>query len=99
MRLMKSWNYGNPAVADETARIASNAAALRGVAYPDDLPVLAFVADDGSQRVETKVAAAQKLLENVKRHDIVTLPGGHYLHWTQARQMADRISAFLADLE
>ena len=50
MRLMMSWNFGNDAVADETARIATNAAALRGVRYPDALPVLAFIADDRRTR-------------------------------------------------
>ena len=95
MRLMGSWNYGNPAVADETARIANNAAALRGVTYPDDLPVLAFLADDKSGSLDTKTAATQNLLKNVKRHEILTLEGGHYLHWTQAKPMADSIRAFL----
>ncbi|WP_307094097.1 alpha/beta fold hydrolase [Arthrobacter sp. V1I9] len=95
MRLMTSWNYGNSAVADETARIANNAAALRGVSYPDDLPVLAFIADEKPASTATKTAAAQNLLENVKRHEIVTLEGHHYLHWTQSKRMAERIRAFL----
>ncbi|WP_461187615.1 alpha/beta fold hydrolase [Arthrobacter sp. Z4-13] len=95
MRLMTSWTYGNPAVADETARIANNAAALRGVTYPDHLPVLAFLADDGSGSTETKTAAAQNLLKNVTRHEIVTLEGHHYLHWTQSRRMAEEIRTFL----
>ncbi len=41
MRLVANWNFGNPAVADETARIANNAEALRGVTYLKDLTVLA----------------------------------------------------------
>jgi pimeloyl-ACP methyl ester carboxylesterase len=97
MRLMTSWNYGNSAVADETARIANNAAALRGVSYPDDLPVLAFIADENSESTATKTAAAQNLLENVKRHEIVTLEGHHYLHWTQSKRMAEDIRAFLTN--
>ncbi len=96
MRLMTSWNYGNSAVADETARIANNAAALRGVGYPDDLPVLAFLADENSDSTATKTAAAQNLLKNVKRHQIVTLEGHHYLHWTQSKRMAEQFQAFLA---
>jgi pimeloyl-ACP methyl ester carboxylesterase len=95
MRLMGSWNFGNAAVADETARIANNAAALRGVTYPDDMPVLAFLADDKSGSLDTKMASTQNLLKNVERQEIVTLEGGHYLHWTQAKPMADAIRAFL----
>ena len=99
MRMMVSWNYGNHAVADESARIANNAAALRGVTYPDDLPVLAFVADEGSDSTATKTAAAENLLKNVRRHQVVPIEGGHYLHWTQSKRMADEIRAFLATLQ
>ncbi|MDQ1595706.1 MAG: hypothetical protein QOH40_2262 [Arthrobacter pascens] len=95
MRLMLSWNFGNDAVADETSRIAANAAALRGVRYPDALPVLAFIADDKTDSTSTRAAATQDLLKNVDHHEIVKLEGGHYLHWTQARRMAETITAFL----
>jgi pimeloyl-ACP methyl ester carboxylesterase len=95
MRLMMSWNFGNPAVADESARIANNAASLRGVAYPDDLPVLAFVADEKTDSTATKMSSAEELLKNVRRHRIVSLEGGHYLHWTQSARLAQEIRAFL----
>ena len=95
MRTLIVWNFGNSAVADESARIANNAAALRGVTYPDDLPVLAFVADEKNDRTADKISAAQTLLENVKRHQVVALEGGHYLHWTQSKRMAEEIRSFL----
>lgn len=95
MRLMMSWNLGNPAVADETARIANNAAALRGVTYPSDLPVLAFIADESDDSTATKLSSAENLLANVDRHKIVPLQGHHYLHWTQSRRMAEEIRTFL----
>lgn len=96
MRLMANWNFGNPAVADETARIANNAGALRGVTYPDDLPVLAFIADESDDSTATKVSSAENLLDNVSRHQVVTIEGGHYLHHTQSARMAEEIRAFLA---
>ncbi|MCU1533137.1 MAG: Alpha/beta hydrolase [Arthrobacter sp.] len=36
-------------------------------------------------------------LKNVKRHEIVTLEGGHFLHWTQAKPMAEIIATFLTN--
>ncbi|UTT68851.1 alpha/beta hydrolase [Arthrobacter sp. DNA4] len=96
MRTMMLWNAGNAAVADETARIANNAAALRGVAYPADLPVLAFIADEKDGRAATKAAAAEDLLKNVTRHRVLPLEGGHYLHWTQSARMAAEIRQFVA---
>ena len=96
MRLMMSWNFGNQAVADETARIGNNASDLRGVSYPDGLPVLVFVADAGSPEAAAKAETLENLLKNVKRHEIVPLAGGHYLHWTQSPAMAAAIRNFLA---
>jgi pimeloyl-ACP methyl ester carboxylesterase len=99
MRLMANWNFGNPAVADETARIANNAAALSGVTYPDDLPVLAFIADESDDSTATKTESTQNLLANVDRHEILPVQGPHYLHWTQSRRMAEEIRAFMASGE
>lgn len=96
MRTMYMWNFGNSAVDDETARIAHNAQALRGVTYPDDLPVLAFVADEGTSRAAEKTSAMQNLLQNVARHQVISLEGHHYLHWTQSKRMAEEIRTFLA---
>ncbi|MET1085932.1 MAG: alpha/beta hydrolase [Arthrobacter sp.] len=96
MRMMANWNFGAPAVVDETARIGNNSQALKGVTYPDDLPVLAFIADEKTEHTAEKQAAAENLLQNVRRHGIVTLEGNHYLHWTQAPRMAETVRRFLA---
>jgi pimeloyl-ACP methyl ester carboxylesterase len=95
MGLMMSWNLGNQAVEDETARIGNNASALRGVRYPDGLPVLVFVSGAGEPEEPVKSAALEDLLKNVQRHEMVPLAGGHYLHWTQAKPMAEKIREFL----
>ncbi|GGH90882.1 hypothetical protein ACFFGR_19780 [Arthrobacter liuii] len=39
---------------------------------------------------------APGLLKNVARHQVVPLEGGHYLHWTQSRRMAEEIRRFVA---
>ena len=99
IRAMTIWNFGNAAVADETDRMAGNAAALRGVGYPDDLPVLEFLSTDSVATLQDWVGQHEDRLRNVRRHEVVVLDGGHYLHWTQSEAMADKISAFLdADL-
>jgi pimeloyl-ACP methyl ester carboxylesterase len=99
IRAMAIWNYGNAAVADETNRMGSNAAALRGVTYPDHLPVLEFLSSDSAATLPDWVGQHEDQLRNVRRHEVAVLDGGHYLHWTQSKAMAERIIAFLdADL-
>jgi len=96
MRMMQSWNFGNAAVADETRRIGNNAAALKGMTYPDDLPVLTFLAGDKVASAPEWLTLHEEQLRNVTRHEVVVLDGGHYLHWTQSHAMAEKLTDFLA---
>jgi pimeloyl-ACP methyl ester carboxylesterase len=99
IRAMSIWTFGNAAVSDETNRMGSNAAALRGVTYPDRLPVLDFLASEKVATDPNWVQQHEDQLRNVQHHEVVVLDGGHYLHWTQSKAMADKITAFLdADL-
>ncbi|GAB3031709.1 alpha/beta hydrolase [Parafrigoribacterium mesophilum] len=97
MRLMTIWNYGNSAVADETARMGSNAAALNGVTYPDDLPVLNFLSTDSIATIPNWLKAHENQLANVRHHEIIQLEGPHYLHWTQAKTLATKITEFVRE--
>jgi pimeloyl-ACP methyl ester carboxylesterase len=97
MRQMTIWNYGNAAVADETARMGSNAAALHGATYPNDLPVLDFIASDSVATIPHWLETHENQLNNVSHHEIVELEGGHYLHWTQSKAMAKKITTFLQE--
>jgi len=96
MRLMSIWTFGNPALADETRRIGSNATALRGITYPDTVPVLVFLSKDTLDTQSDWVARHEDQLRNVRRQEIVVLDGPHYIHWTQSKAMAEKIKGFLA---
>ena len=95
MRQMTSWNFGNAVVADEASQMASNVAALREVTYPENLPVLHFLASDNVASTPDWLDSHKDQLQNVSRHEIVELEGQHYLHWTQSKAMADKITQFL----
>jgi pimeloyl-ACP methyl ester carboxylesterase len=97
MRQMTIWNFGNAAVADESARVASNAAALHGLTYPENIPVLHFLASDSVTTFPDWLESHKNQLKNVNRHEIVALQGLHNLHWTQSTAMAKKITQFLQD--
>ena len=94
---MTIWNFGNAAVADETNRTGSNARALQGVTYPDRLPVLDLLSSDSVANLPNWVQQHEDQLRNVQHHEVVVLDGGHYLHWTQSKAMAEKITAFLGE--
>ncbi|GAA3406259.1 hypothetical protein GCM10018951_36390 [Pseudarthrobacter polychromogenes] len=97
MRLMTIWNFGNAAVADESARVASNAAALHGLTYPENMPVLHFLASDSVATIPDWLESHKNQLTGVNRHEIVELQGLHNLQWTQSTAMAKKITQFLQD--
>jgi len=97
MRQMTIWNFGNAAVADESARVASNAAALQKVIYPENIPVLHFLASDSVTTFPDWLESHKNQLKNVNRHEIVELKGLHNLQWTQSTAMAQKITQFLQD--
>jgi pimeloyl-ACP methyl ester carboxylesterase len=97
MRTMTSWNYGNAAVTDETARMGSNAAALNGVKYLENIPVLDFLSSDSIATIPQWLEKHEDQLTNVRHHEIVELAGPHYLHWTQSKAMAKKLTEFLQE--
>jgi pimeloyl-ACP methyl ester carboxylesterase len=96
MRMLSSWNFGNAAVTDETNRIGENATKLQGLSYPSQIPVLMLLAQDTLDHRGEWVDLHERQLANVTRHELVMLDGPHYLHWTQAKRMAEEINGFLA---
>ena len=95
IRLMTSWNFGNDALANETALMGHNAQQLQGISYADDLPVLTFLASDSLASIPGWRESHETQLKNVTQHELVELEGGHYLHWTQSEVMAETITEFL----
>lgn len=95
MRMLTSWNFGNAAVTDETERVGENAAKLQGLSYPAGMPVLMLLSKESLDSRPEWVDLHERQLSNVTRHEIVVLDGPHYLHWTQAKAMAEKIGEFL----
>lgn len=97
IRLMSNWNYENPALRDETRRLSQNSRALAGTSFPEDVPVLAVLAQDTiDQRSEWRPLHEDQL-RAVRDHEIVVLDGPHFLHLNQAPELAATTTAFLED--
>lgn len=93
MRLLKNWNFGNAAVLDEANHGEQNFAAVRDMTYPPDLPVMFFIKKEGNQQRWRELHEAQ--LAHLAHGELIELDGGHYLHWTQSKTLAEHIDQFL----
>lgn len=95
IRVMTIRNYANPAVIDENNRSAEHFAAVARMSYPSGLPVLAFVSQQLIDANTQWRPAHEQQLESLDRSELVVLDGGHYLHWTHSREMAEKLRRFL----
>jgi len=92
---MTSWNYSNAAVADEWNEMGANAARLDGHSYPPHLPVLTFLSSASVDSIPHWYDTHERQVRGSEHHELQVLDGGHYLHWTQSKAMAEKITTFL----
>jgi pimeloyl-ACP methyl ester carboxylesterase len=97
MRVLSARNAAAPTLLDEMDRASSNFAAVSGMTFPADLPVLLFIVDE-----DAEVSGWRELHEaqaaSVDRGEVVGIDGGHYLHHTQSPELAAQTRAFLDSL-
>jgi pimeloyl-ACP methyl ester carboxylesterase len=95
MRTLVLRNDSTPAVVEENQREAQNVEAVRGLSYPEELPVLSFVAQDSINHSPEWYPAHQKQLAGLVRSKLVVVDGTHYLHLRHSPEIAAAARAFL----
>jgi pimeloyl-ACP methyl ester carboxylesterase len=95
MRTLALRNDSTPALVEESHRMGQNVDAAKSLAFPAELPVLAFVAQDTMDVVPEWYPAHQAQLEGLVRSELVVVDDGHYLHHHHSPEIAAGIRAFL----
>jgi pimeloyl-ACP methyl ester carboxylesterase len=88
-------NNSTPALVEESRRIGQNVDAVKGLSFPAELPVLAFVAQDTIDLLPAWYPAHQEQLQGLLRSQLTVVDDGHYLHNHHSAQIADEARAFL----
>ena len=105
IKAVKAKRSASMALIRENNTISDNLNALKGIKYPDSLPVLTFLADDTIQQSDEMFAEKgyditweklhEDLITNSSIQKIEILTGTHYLHWTNSEKMASEITEFI----
>lgn len=95
MRTLVLRNDSTPALVEESQRMAENVDAAKGLTFPTELPVLAFVAQDTVDLLPEWYPAHQQQLDGLVRSTLVLIDDGHYLHHHHSAEIADGVRAFL----
>lgn len=97
MQVLSARNAAAPTLLDEMDNAPVNFAAVSGLTFPADLPVLLFVADEDAE-VAGWLELHESQAASVDRGEVVRIDGGHYLHHTHAPELAAQTRTFLASL-
>jgi len=97
MQVLSARNAAAPTLLDEMDNAPANFAAVSGLTFPADLPVLLFVADEDAE-VPGWLELHEAQAASVDRGEVVRIDGGHYLHHTQSPELAAQTRAFLDSL-
>ena len=95
MRTLMLRNDSTPALVEESHRMAQNVNAAKGLSFPAELPVLAFVAQHTIDLLPEWYPAHQAQLEGLTRSKLVIVDDSHYLHHHHSLEIADTARSFL----
>lgn len=95
MQLLSTKNGAAPTLMNEMANAPANFAAVSGLTFPHDLPVLLFVRSTDTD-VAGWVDLHKRQAATVDNGQAITLEGEHYLHHTLSARIAQDTAAFLA---
>jgi hypothetical protein len=95
MRTLMLRNDSTPAVVEESHRMGQNVNAAKGLTFPADLPVLAFVAQDTIDVLPEWFSAHQDQLIGLEHSKLIVVDDGHYLHYHHSDEIAHAARVFL----
>ncbi|WP_324824760.1 alpha/beta hydrolase [Sinanaerobacter sp. ZZT-01] len=95
-KIATAWNSVNTSVINEMNMVNTNTKELYDMKYPNDLPVLSFLAKDTVDTDNEWLSLHEEVISNSTIQKIETLRGGHYLHWTNADKIAEITKEFIS---
>ncbi|WP_349669062.1 alpha/beta hydrolase [Lacrimispora sp.] len=95
-KMATAWNNVNVSVINEFNRVNKNTEELYDVKYPDNLPVLAILANESEDTNKDWISLHQQLITNPSIQKVETLAGEHYLHWSHADKIAELSKEFIS---
>ena len=95
MRTLMLRNDSTPALVEESHRMGQNVNAAKGLSFPAELPVLAFVAQDTIDILPEWYPAHQEQLQGLVRSKLIVIDDSHYLHYHHSPEIANAVRAFL----
>lgn len=85
---------GNQNIISEGKLFKQNLSTVQDLFYPDDLPVIFFLASESVEAHDFWVSEHEKMTENLKYSSIEVIDGAHYIHHLHEQEIKQKIDAF-----
>ncbi|UOG07910.1 alpha/beta fold hydrolase [Bacillus altitudinis] len=99
IKMLTFRNFLNESQASEAENFTNNFKTAERLHFPKRLPVVFYLADQTEEETPSWKPMHEELLKNVDHGKVVTFKGGHYLHHTKSKEIADDVREFLSNNE
>lgn len=99
IKMLTFRNFLNESQASEAENFTNNFKNAERLHFPKRLPVVFYLADQTEEETPSWKPMHEELLKHVDHGKVVTFKGGHYLHHTKSKEIADDVREFLANNE
>ncbi|MDG3044725.1 alpha/beta hydrolase [Bacillus sp. B6(2022)] len=94
IKMLTFRNFLNESQASEAENFTNNFKNAERLHFPKRLPVVFYLADQTEEETPSWKPMHEELLKNVDHGKVVTFKGGHYLHHTKSKEIADDVRGF-----
>ncbi|MCY7579160.1 alpha/beta fold hydrolase [Bacillus altitudinis] len=99
IKMLTFRNFLNESQASEAENFTNNFKTAERLHFPKRLPVVFYLADQTEEETPSWKPMHEELLKHVDHGKVVTFKGGHYLHHTKSKEIADDVRGFLSNNE
>ncbi|MGE6631843.1 alpha/beta fold hydrolase [Bacillus sp. NPDC077027] len=99
IKMLTFKNFLNESQASEADNFTNNFKSAQRLHYPKKLPVIFYLADQSEAETPSWKPMHEDLLRNSDDGRVVTFKGGHYLHHTKSKEIAEDFRGFISKIE
>nr|WP_138752916.1 alpha/beta hydrolase [Paenibacillus sinopodophylli] len=96
MKLISLKNSYNPTMLNEMEHISPNFKASEHLTFPKELPLI-FLIQANNTGVAGWIPLHEEQIKNSVHGKVMTFEGGHYLHHTKSKEIAENVRSFLEE--
>ncbi|MFJ2042936.1 Pimeloyl-ACP methyl ester carboxylesterase [Paenibacillus sp. ov031] len=98
IRMLSLKNTFNPNNLSEGENFGPNFKAAEGLTFPKDLPVIFFLQANDTE-TEGWIPMHEEQVKNSVHGKVMTFEGGHYLHHTRSKEIAENFRKFMNEVK